>query len=265
MRKRSTTYLNISIIVLCVAILLTCIFLPTFQKLNGAFPNYNNHQVVTIKDQTFSIKTLHTNPTILTLEPFLSKSECAHMINISESNFQRSPVVSKDNIQDIRTSSTYFVPKSKDNIIKKIEDRVVAFCNIHPCTLEGLQVVKYTPGQKYSYHYDFFHNDPANIKELKKGGQRIYTIFIYLNNMSDEEYNQHSTDTSELSEIHKRGNTCFKKLNLCIKPKEGMGVFWKNMVNGKVDFNTEHAGIAPVHSIKYGMNVWIRENCFINK
>ena len=52
------------------------------------------------------------------------------------------------------------------------------------CQIEDLQVSsRYKPGQKYDYHVDGLkenHKNEYNY-ELSGGGQRIYTIFTYLN------------------------------------------------------------------------------------
>ncbi|TNY02447.1 2OG-Fe(II) oxygenase, partial [Escherichia coli] len=46
---------------------------------------------------------------------------------------------------------------------------------------EGLQVLRYRPGAEYQPHYDYF--DPAHVSTpgiLKRGGQRVGTLVIYL-------------------------------------------------------------------------------------
>lgn len=198
----------------------------------------------------FTEKPLVKSPEIKGLYNFLSKFECNYIINLAKNCFEKSTVTHKDKYQNSRTSYTCFLTKFKnDSIIKRIKQRIVEYLNIDKCQLEELQVVRYYPGQKYDYHYDWFDNKTIeNKNQLKRGGQRIYTIFIYLN---------------DLNETNNNGSTCFEKINFCSKPEEGLGIFWKNTVDGKVDYRTKHAGIAPKNSIKYGMNVWVREKCFV--
>ena len=74
-------------------------------------------------------------------------------------------------------------------------------------------------------------------------------------NLSEKEYNGSEAKNNN-------GNTCFKKQNLCVRPREGLAVFWKNMLDGKLNHQSLHSGIAPKYSIKYGLNVWIREGCW---
>ena len=70
------------------------------------------------------------------------------------------------------------------------------------------------------------------------------TLLIYLNDLPDDA----------------GGNTFFPKLNLRVKPKAGDAIYFENMNNGEVDYNTAHSGepIIGNHK-KYAMNVWFRE------
>jgi prolyl 4-hydroxylase len=202
-----------------------------------------------IEGHSFFTSKEYNNPLIISLYPFLSKSECKYIIELSKYCLKRSTVTNKKRIQNSRTSNSCFLGEFiNDKVINKIKRRIVRYLNINPCQLEDLQVLRYKPGQKYDFHYDWFNNtDEDSKKELARGGQRLYTIFVYLN---------------DLSEIGVNGSTCFKKIDYCTKPKEGLGIFWRNMVNGNVDYNTLHAGMAPLNSYKFGMNIWVREKCF---
>lgn len=57
---------------------------------------------------------------------------------------------------DVRTSSSAFLLKSQDPVIKCIEDRSSMFSGIPLPQIEPLQVVWYTKGQKYEPHLDWF-------------------------------------------------------------------------------------------------------------
>ena len=41
---------------------------------------------------------------------------------------------------------------------------------------ESIQVLRYEIGQKYDAHFDYFHDK----KNVKRGGQRIATVLMYL-------------------------------------------------------------------------------------
>ncbi len=205
-----------------------------------------------IDGHKFKTESLHKNTDVVHLKNFLSSEECRHIINIAEGNFKRSTTVDEPRSKG-RTSFTCFLNRQKDfedKTLQRINKRVATYLNIDPCQIEDLQVVRYTPGQKYDYHYDWFKD--ANLgpdgNEGKKGGQRLYTIFVYLNTLNEEGNN---------------GSTCFKHLDICTSPIEGNGVYWTNLKDGKGDHGSLHAGVAPKKGVKYGLNIWVREKCFV--
>ena len=201
-----------------------------------------------------TVECIDNNPTILRLVDLLSDEECDHLINIADTRFSRSMAATDEsNFHESRTSSSAFLTRSEDPVIKKIEERLARVLKIRPRQIEPLQVVKYQPGQKYDFHTDWFDEslpyEKTQVTE-EMGGQREYTILIYLNDLEEEDL---KTDN---------GSTCFKNANngngVCAKPKKGSGVFWKNVEHGKVTENTYHAGMPPRVSEKYAMNCWTR-------
>ena len=151
------------------------------QKYNG---NMN------IDGHIFQTNTLNNNTDIVYLTNFLSKNECTHIIKEAEGNFKRSTTVGEPKSKG-RTSYTCFLNSSKndnDKILKKITNRISVYLNVDSCQIEDLQVVRYNPGQKYDYHYDWFKDKyiEEGGKENKRGRQRLYTIFVYLNTLDEE-------------------------------------------------------------------------------
>lgn len=170
---------------------------------------------------------------------FLSDYEADHLIQLAEGNFNRSGVIGpngEDNYSDVnRTSSTYFVPESKDSVVEGIENRAAQLLGIERDQLEGLQVVKYEPGQYFNHHHDWF--TPDYVKKV--GTQREFTIFAYLS-------------TGD-------GATEFPKLGRSFQPKKGDAIRWRNCLTPDrcEDLNL-HRGAPPQTGIKYGLNIWTR-------
>jgi prolyl 4-hydroxylase len=170
---------------------------------------------------------------------FLSDEEADHLIRLAEGHFNRSGVIGpngEDNYIDTnRTSSTYFVPESIDPMIEGIERRASQTLGIDRNQLEGLQVVKYEPGQYFNQHHDWFTPDYAK----KVGAQREFTIFAYLT-------------TSD-------GATEFPKLGRSFQPKKGDALKWRNCSTPDrcEDLNL-HRGAPPRAGVKYGLNIWSR-------
>ena len=80
--------------------------------------------------------------------------------------------------------------------------------------------------------------------EQKDGGKRVYTFFIYLN------------------DVEEGGETHFPKLNISFEPQQGTAIFWHNLTadRSKAHPNSQHAGMPPVKGVKWAINVWIREH-----
>lgn len=207
--------------------------------------------------QKKNIRVVSNDPFMRYIHHFISPEECKHLIDIAETRFQRSPAESADTkttAHPDRTSFSAFLEKGETDIVKSIETRAATLVNVPVSHLESLQVVRYTKGQFFKPHYDYFvrgtapygRDGEATQKSLLRGGQRTQSIFIYLNTLPSG-----------------KGATIFPKLNLRILPQSrGDAFWWHNMKNGKEDERTLHGG-EQVDDIKYGVNIWIRERDFI--
>ena len=91
---------------------------------------------------------------------------------------------------------------------------------------EGLQILNYKVGGEYKPHFDYFPpGDPGSAVHLAKGGQRVSTMVIYLN------------------DVEEAGETTFPDVGLSVTPKKGAAVYFEycNSQN-QVDPLTLHAG-----------------------
>jgi prolyl 4-hydroxylase len=194
---------------------------------------------------------ISSDPKIILLHNFLSPEECDTIIKLGETHgFARSTVqgASKNEVSTDRTSHTINLHRHQDALVKIIEQRVTLFCPFGVENVENLQIVRYHPGQQYKHHYDFFVPGAKGTEiALKRGGQRHVTFFVYLNDLDIEDSG---------------GYTDFPRVGVKVKPRKGTATLWYNVKNGKEDFRTFHAGMPPLKSTKYGLNIWVRENPF---
>jgi prolyl 4-hydroxylase len=194
---------------------------------------------------------ISSDPKIILLHDFLSPEECDAMIRMGETHgFARSTVqgASKNEVSTDRTSHTINLRRHQDALVSVIEQRATLFCPFGVENVENLQIVRYQPGQQYKHHYDFFVPGAKGTElALKRGGQRHVTFFVYLNDLDVDESG---------------GYTDFPRVGVKVKPRKGTATLWYNVKNGKEDFRTFHAGMPPLKSTKYGMNIWVRENSF---
>ena len=81
----------------------------------------------------------------------------------------------------MRTSTGHFLSRGQDPIVQRIEERIAAFAMVPVDHGEAIQVLRYSDGQKYDPHFDYFH-DPNNIK---RSGQRVATALLYLSDVEE--------------------------------------------------------------------------------
>ena len=80
-----------------------------------------------------------------------------------------------------RTSNGMFFQRGENDLCKRIEERIARLIGWPMENGEGLQVLQYTPGTEYKPHYDYFDPaEPGTPTILKRGGQRVGTVIMYL-------------------------------------------------------------------------------------
>jgi len=214
------------------------------------FVKKRSKETFTEGHSSFTLKTLAEKPKIIEIQNFLSPEECDHLIQLAENRqcFQRSEVQADTAMEhDMRTSWSCVLDRGEDEVVKRIENRAASFTSRPYTHVEPLQVVRYQPGQFFKGHYDFFPPGfPGTETATLRGGQRHYTFFVYLN------------------DVQGGGYTHFPKVPLRVSPTKGKAAFWSNLQpDGTVDYSTYHAGEPPHSEVKYGLNIWIRQQPFV--
>lgn len=178
---------------------------------------------------------------------FLSEAEVLHLLNVAEAKFVRSTVVDNESgdsvVDDYRTGQLAPLLPAHDAVVKAIEERIAAVTGTRVAQGEAIQVVKYSEGDQYKVHSDWFDPaQPGSIKQLKFGGQRIATCILYLQ-MPEE-----------------GGETEFPNVTLKVKPVAGDALFFWNLTKeGKPEILASHAGLPPVKGSKVIATRWLRE------
>ncbi|CAL9149508.1 unnamed protein product [Musa hybrid cultivar] len=118
-------------------------------------------------------------PRIFLYKGFLSDEECDHIIKLARNKTTRSIVANNESgkslTSNVRTSSSMFLRKHRDEVIARIETFLPEAENG-----ESIQILRYRDGQKYEPHFDYFH-DPKN---QALGGHRYATVLMYLSNVN---------------------------------------------------------------------------------
>jgi prolyl 4-hydroxylase len=201
-------------------------------------------------------KILSNDPVIYTIDNFLTKEECNHIINITDNNMNRGRLCdTKNPVTNSRTNDVKWLDKDYDNIILDITKKIANIIydekyvkNINKEDYfnysEKLQVIRYYENQEYKAHYDGWYPGTEKWdKYCKQYGQRMITVLVYL------------------SDVEEGGGTKFPKNNITILPKIG-----KLLVFHNCHYNTNilhdkslHAGLPVIKGTKWAFNLWFRE------
>ncbi|MBO0600695.1 2OG-Fe(II) oxygenase [Sporosarcina sp. E16_3] len=188
-------------------------------------------------DREINIISKYEEPLIVILDNVLSNEECDELIRLSKDKMQRSKIGTTREVDELRTSSSMFFQENENDIVASVEKRVSSIMNIPIEHGEGLQILKYTPGQEYKAHYDFFSSTSK-----VANNNRISTLIMYLN------------------DVEQGGETFFPKLNLSVTPQKGMAVYFEYFYNDE-DLNqlTLHGGAPVIAGEKWVATQWMRK------
>jgi len=188
------------------------------------------------EDREINVVARLEEPLIVVLENVLSVEECDRLIELSKDKMNRSKIGVTHEVNEIRTSSSMFFQENEYDIITKIEKRISTIMNIPVEHGEGIQILKYTPGQEYKAHFDFFKSSSIAAKN-----NRISTIILYLN------------------DVEQGGETYFPGLNFSVFPRKGMAVYFEYFYNDKnLNELTLHGGAPVVTGEKWVATQWMR-------
>ena len=188
------------------------------------------------------------NPRVVVFGDLLSAEECEALIEAAKPRMARSLTVATktggEEVNDDRTSNGMFFQRGENELIRRIEERIGRLLNWPVENGEGLQVLHYRPGAEYKPHYDYFDpKEPGTPTILKRGGQRVGTLVMYL------------------AEPDNGGGTTFPDVHLEVYPKRGHGVFF-SYDRAHPSTRTLHGGAPVVAGEKWIATKWLRERRF---
>ena len=189
-----------------------------------------------------------TDPRLVVFGNLLGDDECDALIADAAPRMARSLTVATgergEAPNDDRTSRGMFFERGENELLARIEARIARLVNWPAENGEGLQILRYAPGAEYKPHYDYFDPDePGTAAILKRGGQRVATLVIYL------------------SEPEKGGGTTFPNVHLEVAPKRGNAVFFSYERPDPSTF-TLHGGAPVIAGEKWIATKWLREREF---
>lgn len=204
-----------------------------------------------VDQQQITVTLNMTAPRIAVFDNLLSALECDALIELSEGKLDCSKTVDAQTGQsleheDRRSQGTYF-RKGENPLVSLIDARIATLLDWPVSHGEDLQILRYTVGGEYKPHFDYFDPTLAGSgSHLLRGGQRIATLVIYLN------------------DVLEGGATIFPSCGLEIRPKRGSAVYFSyQMSDGSVDSMSLHGGGPVLVGEKWIATKWLREQPFI--
>lgn len=200
--------------------------------------------LIKTSDRNIKVLSRVEKPFILHLDNVLSEEECDELILLAKDRLQLSrivdPYTGEEKVARGRTSKGMYFAIQENAFIKKLEQRFMEL-TAHPIENgEGLQVLNYSIGEEYKAHYDYF---PSRKVDPAKGGQRIGTLLLYLN------------------DVDEGGETVFPNMGISIVPKKGTAVYFHyGNSQGQVDPLSLHSSIPIEKGEKWVATKWIRES-----
>ncbi len=179
------------------------------------------------------------------MDDVISKDDCQQLIDLGKPSLEPSKTLepTQDNF---RTSShTFLFYNNGNETVDNVFEIITNMIQVPLENCEGMQLVHYKPGQFYKPHWDYFDtSSDIHIEETRRGGQRTWTAFLYLN------------------DVKEGGTTNFPNINMEVKPKIGRIVYWLNTLNGNTIEDSLHEAKPPIDCEKWGANIWVREKEF---
>ncbi|WP_226018976.1 2OG-Fe(II) oxygenase [Novosphingobium sp. FKTRR1] len=171
---------------------------------------------------------------------FFSPAECDRLIAIVDTVARPSPTY-HNNGDSGRTSFSGDVDP-RDPFIRMIQRRIDDLLGIAPELGETIQGQRYSVGQQFRNHFDYFlPSQDFWQDEQRRGGQRSWTAMAYLN------------------AVEAGGETAFPRLEMAVPPQAGALLIWNNMgLDGRPNPQALHAGLPVVSGVKYVLTKWYR-------
>ncbi|MCK6426905.1 MAG: 2OG-Fe(II) oxygenase [Burkholderiaceae bacterium] len=187
-------------------------------------------------------------PRVVVFGGFMTHEECDQLVAQARPRLARSETVDTatggSEVNEARTSHGMFFQRGESELLKRIEARIAALVNWPVENGEGVQVLNYRPGAEYKAHYDYFDPaQPGSATILKRGGQRVGTLVMYLNT------------------VERGGGTTFPDVQLEVAPVKGNAVFF-SYDRAHPSTRTLHGGAPVLAGEKWVATKWMRERRF---
>ena len=214
-------------------------------------PRISQGNLIPTFDRNVAVILRYEKPSIVLLENVLSAQECEQLIELARPRLRPSTVVDPqtgtNTVANYRNSEGMFFRLSETPLIARLDRRISELMNCPLENGEGLQVLRYGPGGHTAPHFDFLiPSNPTNDASLKRSGQRLSTLMIYL------------------SDVTRGGETVFPEVGLSVSPRRGNAVYFEYANSRQeLDARSLHAGAPVIEGEKWAVTKWMRTRPFV--
>jgi prolyl 4-hydroxylase len=214
-------------------------------------PRIATGNLIRTADREIPVLLRYEKPVVVLLEGVLSHDECAELIELARPRLRPSTVVDPqtgaNTVANYRNSEGMFFRPAETPLIALLDRRVAELMNCPLENGEGLQVLRYGAGGHTAPHFDFLiPSNPTNEASLKRSGQRLSTLMIYL------------------SDVTRGGETVFPEVRLSVSPRRGNAVYFEYANSRQqLDARSLHAGAPVIEGEKWAVTKWMRTRPFV--
>ena len=195
--------------------------------------------------------TLFDRPTVKSFKGLVPLELCHHLIGIAAPGMHVASELNpetgapeadpqKDCMQRI------FLPMEMDLASHVISARMAATAGMTIEHGEYLQILLYSPGQVFVPHLDGFEGTPESNADLLRGGQRVKSVLLYLN------------------DNYEGGETHFCVMNEKVKGCKGEAIVIHNVLeDGTLDDQSVHEAFPTTEGTKWIASLYMREDPFV--
>ncbi|MDX1491825.1 MAG: 2OG-Fe(II) oxygenase [Pseudohongiellaceae bacterium] len=191
-------------------------------------------------------KQIAQEPIVQVIDDYLNDDEIATLIAAGEDKLEPAKVSSATGgiTSKGRSGRNFWLPHGHNETVKALCLRLAELVQLPLNQAESLQLIHYFESQEYAPHFDAWDaNTEAGQRCMKRGGQRLITCLLYLN------------------DVDEGGGTIFPKLKQQVEAKKGRLVIFHSCYPGTTIRHPHslHGGMPVIRGEKWACNLWFRE------
>lgn len=221
--------------------------------------------------QAYNTHIVSTDPLVIYIHDFLSPTEITALLEAGDPLFKPSLTTKRGRStpDKSRTSKSAGLPRGDlavECVLTRAEHFMGAMFAPERDEMGAPQLVRYGPGEKFDFHYDWFPRLQRG-EEGRGGWNRPASFFVTLEDGCEagETYFPNISAAAPVGGLEGQGGEGrfpwreHEGGGIAFRPVKGNALFWVNLLgDGTGDERTRHAGLPVTGGTKTAMNIWPR-------